>query len=165
MARIALMILLFFVMAEPLFASPQNFAHFSVDLPADWNGEESSNFTPERGGEYMLVFKRHDEAGENIRGVVSVFLLPPLSNTTEEIAEKLAGMQEDSSPPQKDGNFWTFTGEPRTQGFKASAQTWVNSSPAHVLIVIVQDPDKLGGEKIFTDLRALTPEAKEVLGR
>ncbi|MDR1660104.1 MAG: protoporphyrinogen oxidase, partial [Desulfovibrio sp.] len=130
-----------------------------------WDGEETSGFTGEKGNEYMLVFKKHDEAGENIKGVVSVFLLPPLRDSPAEIAGKLASMQENSTTPCQEGNFWTFSGEPRTQGFKAPAVTRVNATPKHVLIIIVQDPEHLGGDKLFASLKGLTPESREALGR
>ncbi|MDR3357361.1 MAG: protoporphyrinogen oxidase [Desulfovibrio sp.] len=165
MARLAILFLLFLGLASPAQARIKTFTHFSADLPDGWDGEENAGFTKEKGNEYMLVFKRHDDTGENIKGVVSVFLLPPLHDSPAEIAGKLARMQENSTTPYQSGNFWTFSGEPRTQGFKAPAVTRVNATPRHVLIIIVQDPEQLGGDTIFAGLRSLTPEGREVLGR
>ncbi|MDR2744522.1 MAG: protoporphyrinogen oxidase [Desulfovibrio sp.] len=165
MARLTLLLFLFFGLAAPAQAQMITFTHFSADLPDGWDGEETIGFTGEKGNEYMLVFKKHDDAGENIRGVVSVFLLPPLRGSPEEIAGKLAFMQENSTAPCQNGLFWTFSGEPRTQGFKAPAVTWVNVTPKHVLIIIVQDPEQLGGDKLFSSLKGLTPEGRETLGR
>jgi hypothetical protein len=165
MARLAILFLLFIGLTSPAQAQTKTFTHFSADLPDGWEGEENSGFTDGKGNEYMLIFKKHDDTGENIKGVVSLFLLSPLPDSPAEIAGKLASMQENSTTPYQDGNFWTFTGEPRTQGFKSSAVTRVNATPKHVLIIIVQDPEQLGGDKVFSSLRGLTPEGKEILGR
>ena len=150
--------------AEPASARTTTYTHFGADLPDGWDGEENTGFAGEKDNEYMLVFKIHDEEGENIRGVVSVFLLPPLSDSVENIAAKLAAMQNNSTKPQQEGRFWTFSGEPRTQ-FKASAITRVSATQGHILVIIVQDPGQLGGERLVDSLRGLTPEAREALGR
>ncbi|MDR3319609.1 MAG: protoporphyrinogen oxidase [Desulfovibrio sp.] len=169
MTRFAISLLLLISLAWPASAQTKTFAHFSAKLPDGWDGEENSGFTSKRSNEYMLVFKIHDAEGENIKGVVSVFLLPPLLGGIEGVAKKLAAMQENSTVPHpeegSDGHFWIFGGEPRTQGFKAPAVTRVNVTPDHVLIVIVQDPEHFGGDKLFDNLRGVTPEAKEALGR
>ncbi|MDR1660266.1 MAG: protoporphyrinogen oxidase, partial [Desulfovibrio sp.] len=74
MARLTILFLLFIGLAATVQAQIKTFTHFGADLPDGWDGEETSGFTGEKGNEYMLVFKKHDEAGENIKGVVSVFL-------------------------------------------------------------------------------------------
>jgi hypothetical protein len=165
MARMAVLFFLLIGLAAPVQAQTKIFTYFSADLRDGWDGEENVGFTGEKGNEYMLVFKKHDDTGENIKGVVSLFLLPPLPHGPAEIAGKLASMQEGSTTPHQEGNFWTFSGEPRTQGFKAPAVTWVNATSKHTLVVIVQDPEQLGGKELFASLKGLTPEAEEALGR
>jgi hypothetical protein len=140
------------------------FTRFSAEMPDGWTGDEPEGFAKPEDDRYMLVFTRRDEEGENIKAAVTVFLLPPLRENTEEIAAKLASMQKNSSSPYQDGLFRAFRGEPQTQ-FKAPALTRVRSTDRHLLIIIVQDPENLGGERIFASLKALTPDAGEALGR
>ncbi|MDR0816642.1 MAG: protoporphyrinogen oxidase [Desulfovibrio sp.] len=161
----AVVLLLLLTLTAVAHAETAAFSQFSADLPPGWSGEENTGFSSKRGDEYMLVFNKYDADRENILGVVSIYLLPPLPESAKEIAKKLASNQEESSTPRKEDFFWTFSGEPRTQGFKAPAVTLVNATPARVLIIIVQDPENAGGNELLASLKGLTPEAREVLGR
>ncbi|MDR2850644.1 MAG: protoporphyrinogen oxidase [Desulfovibrio sp.] len=144
-------------------AEHRGFTQFDVDLPEGWDGEETENFLGGNKDSYMLVLGRKDAEGENFLAQVSVFLLPPLDGTPETIAKKMASMQDNVSTPQKEGKFWTFTGEPRTPSLKSPAVTRIRTTERYVLVIIAQDPQALGAESVVASLRGVTPEAKEAL--
>ncbi len=147
-------------------AENRAFSKFSVDLPQGWTGEEQTAFSVGRDDEYMLVLGKRDEAGEKFLAQVSIFLLPNLpKDSAENFAKKMAELQSDASEPRKQGNFWRFAGEPRSQSFKARANNYVTATPERILIIIAQDPHNLGADKIIASLKGLQPDARELLGR
>lgn len=151
--------------AEAL-AENRAFSKFSADLPDGWTGEEQTAFSVGRDDEYMLVLGKRDEAGEKFLAQISVFLLPNLpKDSAESFAAKMAELQSDASALSKEGNFWHFTGEPRSQSFKARASNYITATPERILIIIAQDPQNLGADKIVASLKGLEPDARELLGR
>jgi hypothetical protein len=163
MTRCIVALLLLLCPANIVQAEERIFSQFSVDLPERWDGEETTNFFNGNKEGYMLVLGRKDDEGENFLAQVSVFLLPALPGTVEAIARQMASMQDKASTPQKDGNFWTFSGEPRTETFKATAVTKVAATTKNVLVIISQDPHGLGADALVASLRGITPEAREAL--
>ena len=144
----------------------RNFTRFSAVLPAGWDGEERTGFHSGKDEECMLILGAKDEAGENYRGLVSVFVLPnDKQATSESFARDLTRFQVDATEPTEEGHFWAFTGEPRSQAFKAPALTKVHATPDTVLIAIIQDPEGLGGQAVFESLRGLTPQTRQLLGK
>lgn len=143
------------------------FSRFSVDLPEGWDGEERIGIIrSESTEEYMLTLGLQDREQKKFLAQVSIFLLPNQDGSTgEAFAQKLAELQANTSIPRREGSFWVFTGEPRSQTLKAPAITRVNVTPTRVLIIIAQDPGGMGAESVFSSLRGLTPEARELLGR
>jgi hypothetical protein len=163
MIRCIVALLLLLCPANVVQAEERTFSRFSVDLPEGWDGEETTNFLNGNKEGYMLVLGKKDDEGENFLAQVSVFLLPALPGTAEAIARQMASMQDNASTPQKDENFWTFSGEPRTETFKAMAVTKVAATTENVLVIISQDPHGLGADALVASLRGITPEAKEAL--
>lgn len=158
------------VLAWPfaLFAatSGDGFARFSVELPAGWGGDEQTGFVSDDPDEYQLTFTRPDEAGDEILGQVSIYMLPNKPGTNaRETAARLAEAQGGSSEPKEENGMWVFRGEPRTRAMRGEAITMVNANPQRLLIIIAQDPKNLGSRQIIDSLRAKTPEARELLGR
>lgn len=147
-------------------AEARDFTRFSAILPAGWDGEERTGFHSGKDEECMLILGIKDEAGENYRGLVSIFVLPnDKQATSESLARELTRFQVDATEPSQEGHFWSFTGEPRSQAFKAPALTKVHATPDMVLIAIIQDPESLGGQTVFENLRGLTPQTRQLLGR
>lgn len=142
------------------------FGQFSVDLPPGWDGDEQTGFVSDNPGEYALTMAKKDASGDKFLAQVSVYLLPNKPGTTSrEAAAKLAEAQADVSPPRAEGNFWVFTGEPRSNAIKGIATTMVNANPRDLLIIIAQDPQELGAKAIMESLKGETPRARQLLGR
>ncbi|ATD80714.1 MULTISPECIES: hypothetical protein [Desulfovibrio] len=147
-------------------AEVRDFTRFSAALPAGWDGEERTGFHSGKAEECMLILGVKDQAGENYQGLVSIFVLPNDKQTTSEsFARELTRFQADATEPAQEGRFWVFTGEPRSQAFKAPALTKVHATPEMVLIAIIQDPEGLGGQAVFESLRGLTPQTRQLLGK
>ena len=147
-------------------ATSRDFTRFSANLPAGWDGEERTGFRSGNDEECMLILGLKDQAEDNYRALVSIFVLPNEKGaTSENLAQDLTQFQADATEPQQDGHFWSFNGEPRTQGFKSSALTKVNATKDMVLIAIIQDPENLGALEIFDSLKGLTPQIRELLGK
>ena len=41
----------------------------------------------------------------------------------------------------------------------------VNTTPERILIIISQDPERIGADKVVAGLSGVTPEAKALMGR
>lgn len=152
----------------PPAASPaeRSFSRFAARLPPGWDGEERSGFSSGAPEEYMLVLGVQDEAAERFRAQVSVFVLPNLKGSDAAgFARQMAELQGDATEPRAEGRFWTFEGEPRTQALRGRATTRVAATPERLLILIVQDPENLGGEAVAASLRGRDAEMRELLGR
>ena len=144
----------------------RSFSRFAATLPSGWSGEERSGFSSGSPEEYMLVLGVQDAAGERFLAQVSIFMLPNVKKIdAQAFARQMAELQGDASEPRQEGQFQAFTGEPRTQALQGRASTRVAATPERLLIIIVQDPENLGGEQVAASLRGLSPEAKELLGR
>lgn len=142
------------------------FKRFSLVLPPGWEGEEQTGFISDDPEEYLLVIGKKDEEGERFLAQASIYLLPNKPEASpESAAQKLAEAQSDASAPVKEGALWTFTGEPRSNIVKGKAKTLVNASKDKLLIIIVQDPENLGGEAVLASLSGESPEARELLGK
>lgn len=147
-------------------ATTRDFTQFSATLPQGWDGEERTGFRSGKDEECMLIVGVKDEAEENYKALVSIFVLPNEKGaTSENLAKDLTQFQADATEPQQDGHFWSFSGEPRTPGFKSSALTKVRTTKDMVLIAIIQDPENLGGMAVFDSMKGLTPHTRELLGR
>lgn len=161
--------LCFFLFSQP--ANAENgeravFKSFSLVLPPGWEGEEQTGFISGDPEEYLLVIGKKDEEGERFLAQASVYLLPNKPGASpESAAKKLAEAQSDASSPVKEGKLWAFTGEPRSNVVKGMAKTLVNASKDKLLIIIVQDPENMGGEAVLASLSGESPEARELLGR
>lgn len=144
----------------------REFSRFAATLPPGWDGEERTGFSSGAAEEYMLVLGVQDAAGERFLAQVSVFVLPnSKESTAEDFARQMAELQGDATTPRAEGNFQVFSGEPRTQALRGRATTMVSATPERLLIIIVQDPEALGGAEVAASLRGLTPETRELLGR
>ena len=142
------------------------FSRFAAQLPSGWDGEERSGFSSGDREEYMLVLGVQDAAAERFLAQVSVFALPNTKGSSaEDFARQMAELQGDATPPREEGRFWVFSGEPRTQALRGRATTMVTATPERLLIIIVQDPEGLGGAEVAASLRGLTPEMRDLLGR
>ena len=142
------------------------FSRFAAQLPPGWDGEERSGFSSGDREEYMLVLGVQDAAAERFLAQVSVFALPNTKGSgAEDFARRMAELQGDATPPREEGRFWVFSGEPRTQALRGRATTMVTATPERLLIIIVQDPEGLGGAEVAASLRGLTPEMRDLLGR
>ncbi|MDE5878505.1 MAG: protoporphyrinogen oxidase, partial [Desulfovibrio sp.] len=82
-----------------------------------------------------------------------------------DFARQMAELQGDATEPREEGRFWVFEGEPRTQALRGRATTMVTATPERLLIIIVQDPEELGGADVAASLRGLDDEARALLGR
>lgn len=143
-----------------------NFSQFQVDLPARWTGEEQIGFISDNPDEYMLSLVRTDESGEKPVAHISIYLLPNRPGAdAQRAAEILSEAQADASIPVQEGNFWSFEGVPRSEILNCRGTTWVNTSPETMLIIIAQDPEIGESTQIINSLRAITPEARQLLGR
>lgn len=144
----------------------REFSRFSVELPEGWDGEEKTGFVSDNRDEYMLTLGKMDSGGDEILAQISVYLLPNANSVSpEEAAKRLAEAQGDSDEPTLSGKLWTFGGEPRTRIIRGRAVTYANATPEKMLIVIVQDPQKLGADKIFESMRGMDEETRNLLGR
>lgn len=142
------------------------FGQFAVELPPGWEGDEQTGFISDNPEEYMLILGRKDAEGDKFIAQISIYLLPNKPGATpEQAARTLADAQGEPTEPVLRGNLWQFEGEPRSNVIKARAVTMVNANKERMLIIIVQDPEKLGAEKIVENMKAVTPKAKELLGR
>ncbi|WP_027719669.1 hypothetical protein [uncultured Desulfovibrio sp.] len=164
MARRFCLLLLLLCCAIPAQAENRDFAQFSADLPDGWDGQERTAFSTGSQDEYMLVLGRQDQ--ERFLAQISIYLLPNTpKSTAEEFARKMTGLQGDTSEPAQEGRFWTFSGVPRNQTFKGRAVTKVAATTERILIIIAQDPDQIGADKVVDSLRGVTSEARAILGR
>lgn len=164
--RIILSMLLLVAFALPVCAAETEFGQFAVSLPPGWDGEEQRGFVSDDNMEYVLTLGRKDEAGDNFLAQVTIFLLPNKPGADAHgAARTLAESQGNASEPEQMGNFWQFTGEPRSRTVKGMGTTMVNADPDYLLIIIAQDSQNLGADEIITSLRGLTPEARRLLGR
>ncbi len=144
----------------------KEYTHFCVFLPAGWDGEEQTGFISDNAEEYLLVLGKKDEEGDKFLAQISIYLLPNKPGASpEQAAQKLAEAQGDASVPVKEGEMWTFTGEPRTNVIKGQAKTLVNTDDNKMLIIIAQDPENMGSEAILHSLSAKSAEAKALLGK
>ena len=165
MARL-LCLLLLLCCAVPAQAAQRAFARFSADLPEGWDGQERTAFSTGSQDEYMLVLGKQDQEQERFLAQISIYLLPNTpKSTAEAFARNMTDLQGDSTEPSREGHFWTFRGVPRNQTVKGQAVTRVAATPEWLLIIIAQDPDQIGAEKIVDSLRGVTPEARAILGR
>ena len=166
MARCLLTFLLLLCCAGAAQAEHRVFAQFSADLPEGWDGQERTAFSSGSQDEYMLVLGKQDREQERFLAQISIYLLPNTPKATaEDFARKMTELQGDASEPRKEGLFWTFTGVPRNQTVKGQAVTMVNTTPERILIIISQDPERIGADKVVAGLSGVTPEAKALLGR
>lgn len=144
----------------------RDFARFSARLPEGWDGEERTAFRSGNDDECMLVLGLKDATGDNYKALVSVFVLPNEKNgTSQSIAEDLRQFQAEATEARQDGHYWSFSGEPRSQAFKAPALTRVHATPGTVLIALIQDPENQGALAVFDSLKGLTPQTRELLGQ
>lgn len=142
----------------------RHFSHFSMILPEGWDGDEQTGFISDNPAEYQLTLGLVRD--NNFVAQVSIFLLPNKPGATaEKAAHQLAEAQGNASEPVQEGDFWVFSGEPRTKALKGMAKTLVNTSPDSMLIIIAQDPEDLGSAEILQSLRGETPLAASLLGR
>lgn len=161
-----LVALCFLFLAMPAQARQTQFGQFAVDLPEGWEGEEQTGFISDNPEEYMLTLGLKDAGGDKFVAQISIYLLPnkPGKNA-EQAARTLAEAQGEPTEPEQRGNFWQFAGEPRSNMLKGRAVTMVNANKERLLIIIAQDPQGAGAEKIVTSLKGLTPRAQALLGR
>lgn len=152
------------VLAEE--AEERRFEEFIVDLPKGWSGEERKNFLGKDSAGYMLVLGVLDESQEKFLAQASVYLLPNIKREmARDFAAKMAGAQGDASEIGAEGNFWVFTGEPRTQAVEGRATTMVAANPENLLIIIYQDPQKMGAAEVVKSLRGANKKTRKLLGR
>lgn len=142
------------------------FSQFEIFLPDGWDGDEKSGFITDNREEYVISLARKDANEDRYISQVSIYILPnPEAYGSEEAAKILAQAQADSTQPVQEGNFWLFQGEPRTNIVHGLATTMVSTTPKKMLIIIAQDENKKEAEAIVKSLKALNPEAQELLGR
>ena len=147
-------------------AGERSFSRFAAMLPPGWDGEERTGFSSGAPEEYMLVLGAQDAPGERFLAQVSLFVLPNVKKSqAREFARQMAELQGDATEPREEGRFWIFAGEPRTQALRGRATTMVTATPERLLIIIVQDPEELGGADVAASLRGLDDEARALLGR
>lgn len=162
----AIFAIIFFVNATFAKAGEKVFSEFAVTLPEGWSGEERKDFLGKKGNEYMLVLGVLDEGQEKFLAQTSIYFLPNINKeNARDFAAKMAEAQGGSSELSKDGNFWTFTGEPRTQTVTGRAKTMVAADLENLLIIISQDPENLGADKVVQSLRGMTDAVRKLLGR
>ncbi len=146
-------------------ASEKVFSEFAVELPEGWSGDERKDFLGKKSGEYMLVLGKLDESQEKFLSQVSIYLLPNINNeNARDFAGKMAEAQGGASEIGQQGNFWVFTGEPRTQSVSGRATTMVTANKDKMLIIIYQDPENLGAENVIKSLKGVTEESARLLG-
>ena len=161
----SLALIIFLVLLKPATAEEKNFKEFTVDLPEGWNGEDRTNFLGGKGGEYLLTLGARDEKGERFLAQISIFLLNNKNGEeARKFAIKMAALQDGASEVVREGNFWTFHGEPHTQDITGQAKTRVAADNAHILIIISHDPENLGSEKITRSLKGISERARKLLG-
>ncbi|WP_297828920.1 protoporphyrinogen oxidase [uncultured Desulfovibrio sp.] len=166
MARLLCLLLLLLCCATPAQAERHGFTQFSADLPEGWDGQERTAFSTGSQDEYMLVLGKQDQQQERFLAQISIYLLPNTPKATaEDFARKMTGLQGDASEPRQEGHFWMFSGVPRNQTVKGQAVTRVAATTEWILIIIAQDPNQIGADKIVDSLRGVTPEARAILGR
>lgn len=142
------------------------FSEFSAELPEEWDGDEQTGFVSDNPAEYSLTLGRKDESGDNFAAQITIYLLPNKPGVSaREAAMRLTESQGDATEPKQQGNFWVFTGEPRSRTVKGQATTMVNATPDDLLIIIAQDTRNMGAADIIESLRGLTPRARAILGR
>lgn len=144
----------------------REFSEFSLVLPEGWDGEEQKGFVSDDPGEYLLTLGKKDEKEDNFEAQVSIFLLPNKQGASaKDAAATLAEAQGESSEPVLENGLYVFTGEPRSNVVKGMAKTFVNTTPEKMLIIIAQDPKRLGAKQILESLRGLTDYSRQLLGR
>ncbi len=140
------------------------FERFSAVLPQGWSGEDQSGFSTGDNREYMLSIGKKGEKA--IEAQLTLFILPnERGQKAGEIAEQLSRMQDHPSAVAERDGFWSFTGEPRSKVSSGEALTRVRATPDLMLIIVSQDPKKLGAEKVFQSLAPLTPDARKLFER
>lgn len=157
---------IFLNLVLPAAAEHRSFKHFSLYMPEGWDGDEQTGFVGDDPNTYLLTLGKKDEEEDAFIAQVSVFLLPNKPGVdAETAARRMAEDQADAGEPVKEGNFWVFSGEPRSRAMKGMAKTLVNASPEWLLIIIAQDPFDEGAGKVIASLRGETDEAIKMLGR
>ena len=120
------------------------FERFSAVLPRGWTGEDQSGFSTGRKEEYMLSLGKKGE--KTIEAQLTVFILPnEKKQSARDIAGQLAQFQDHTSA--------------------VAALTRVRANADLMLVIVSQDPRKLGAEKIFQSLVPLTPDAIRLFER
>lgn len=168
-ARLCLFFLFAFLpvsLAAQAADSERSFSQFIVTLPPGWDGDEQSGFVSDDSEEYALTLGKKDAEGDSFVAQVTIYLLPNKPGAdAKSAAEKLTEAQGDATKPVKEGNFWVFSGEPRSRAVKGMAKTLVNADKDDLLIIIAQDPQHQGAEQILASLKGNTPKAKKMLGQ
>ena len=140
------------------------FERFSAVLPRGWTGEDPSGFSTGRKEEYMLSLGKKGE--KTIEAQLTVFILPnEKKQSARDIAGQLAQFQDHTSAVAEKDGFWSFAGEPRSKISRGEALTRVRANADLMLVIVSQDPRKLGAEKIFQSLVPLTPDAIRLFER
>lgn len=161
----AMCFLVFHVMANELNGIPRAFSRFELLLPPGWDGDEQSGFISDNRDEYMINVAKKAPDEDRYLAQVSIYILPNTgANNSEQAARVLAEAQADSTEPVQEGIFWTFDGEPRTNIVHGRAKTLVRALPDKMLIIIAQDDHGEEAATIISSLKALTPDARELLG-
>lgn len=144
----------------------RTFAHFNVNLPPGWDGDEQKGFISDNPDEYLLTLGKKDTEGDRFVAQVSIFLLPNKPGVNgEEAASRLAAEQGNSTKPVQEGPFWVFEGEPRSRTISGRGVTRVATNPQWMLIIIAQDP---AGEDAAEIIRSLAPTSeigRQLLGQ
>lgn len=151
--------------ALELSGTPRSFSRFELLLPPGWDGDEQSGFISDNRDEYMINVARKALDEDRYLAQVSIYILPNTSgNNSEQAASVLAEAQADSTSPVQEGIFWVFEGEPRSNIVHGRAKTLVRALPDKMLIIIAQDDKGQDAATIISSLKALTPDARELLG-
>lgn len=144
----------------------RTFAHFAVNLPPGWDGDEQKGFITDNSDEYLLTLGKKDAEGERFVAQVSIFLLPNKPGVnSEEAARRLASEQGDSTKPVQDGPFWVFEGEPRSRTVAGRGITRVATNPQWMLIIIAQDADGKDAAEIMRSLAPVSDISRQLLGQ
>lgn len=145
-------------------AGRHTFRYFSVNLPYGWTGDEQTGFVGDDPATWMLTLAKKE--GDSFLAQISIYFLPNKPGVnSEEAASRLAEAQANTTAPAPQGNFMVFEGEPRTRVVKGRARTMVCATPAHLLIIIAQEPQQLEAGQIIESMKGETDEARAMLGR
>ncbi|MBQ9536846.1 MAG: protoporphyrinogen oxidase [Desulfovibrionaceae bacterium] len=164
MRLLLLTIILHLTLLVNVQAAPREFLEFKVDLPADWDGGERVGFSTGDRNEYMLILGKQDQEKERYLATINIFLLPNKPGTNaHDSAEALQAKQAETTPLERVGQFWSFSGDPRDNVLKGRATTFVAANHETLLIIIIKDPLNQGAQAIFKSLEPITTRAKAVL--